>query len=325
MKKPPSPSKKRSRAVNCLALYLLFMFGVASARSNGARGDGIAYLAGLYAAPLACLALGTWFAFRDRRRGAQVVASLLVVLNLGSLVWGFRQAASDRATGRAVQSEIDAMRAGVLEDVAFEGTPRELANRQNERLQQTASRLEASDAEDAAMLGRAMRVVADLVEGPDLDFARVMEDVASARFLDVVYIAENDDMTWQRATADRYREAVTASLEFHRTLGQSAREALQRAGIPEDGIRGMVRGIDSTWPTKQAVFEAHGEVAESYLGLLAFLDEHADALVLDGQGGFDFATAEAGRTYDALIAELGAAEARLQAAIEAHQRAISRA
>ena len=325
---PVKPTEQRSRSTVCLLLFVLFSMGARnSTPASDPTAQDSAYMIGRAigsALPaFICLLLGTYFAFRDRRPVARVISSALVLLFAVGIGTGIQQGLSRNSAGELMISEAATARAGLFADLSGEGTVTEFSDNHDRRLREMAHNLETSGNEDAAVIGRAMRIAADLIREPDLALATTLDKVSNPQFLDVVWMLEHDDLEGQLDLAEEYLEISSEGLVFYQLFSPTLSQALRDADIPKHAIAEFVAGVNRIRPTQLKVYEAHVLVAESYLELITFVAEHPGNVVLYEDGGFDITPEEALAAFYDIHDPMGAAEKQLDAALDAHVAAMN--
>jgi len=309
MKALDSQPEKRSRAAICLLLACMFAFGASRLPSTPTSGaDSAAHAAGAWAPFLVCLALGTYFAFRDRRPVARVISSLWIALILAAVGLGAYEGFQKAAGGIEVDRELSQLRAGLLQDPASDALELEEGSSTSQSLAEASNRLQASTNPHAAEFGRMLAVIGELNRATEQELAAALEATVDIHYLDPAWMADERDFDWRRSAAERVRSAAKEALESQQTFPERARRALLDAGCEESNINAFLRGVRDVSPAVQECLRAQIRLSEAHLALIGFVEQHVESVVLYDDGGFRFSDDELMSAYDLLDGDVLAAE-----------------
>ena len=313
--------RKRSRAGALLLLYLITAGAVG--RSLPGMHETAEKL-GAISVPLGLLCAGCWFAWKDGGWVARMCATVLALLTAGSFAFGVAKGIRHEKAARVVGAEFDKIRAGLAEDAADGSLGPQDARKHRERTQAAAIRMEGSDDAETAALGRVMETMSERTRGVEERLLAALDAVDSERFLKTDAIVTNNDFEWQKATAQEYGAAAKAVIVVHARLPREFERELSNAEIPKDEVAAFMAGFNRTWSLSGRVFHAHVKAATAAGALIAFLEKHDAEIEVAEDGRLNFQSDEDASAYNVLLEQTTTANADVNTAVEALNKAIAK-
>jgi hypothetical protein len=306
--------EKRSRAGICLLLYF---FGSSAVMNSIPAMQSNAEKLGAISVPLAMLAAGCWFAYKDGGRVARSFAAILALVTLGSFGFGVVSGYRSHEAARELDVELTQIRSGMLKDAASTELASDMVQRQADRTRGAAQRMADSKNGETAAVGRAMQAISSLTLGVDQRFGAGVDAVSAPNFWDEIAMLETGDFATTRSILVEYKSASQAAGAFYKNLPTQAEQEIAKSGMDAEYARQMLNGMRKTAPMSVRVFEAHVHSADTYLAAIDFLEAHAASITVSEAGEILFDSENSGEECDVLYQAIDSATERVNAAVDA--------
>jgi len=312
---------RRSRATICLLLFLLSASGATRVISDAPE---LAEKLGALSVPVGLLAAGCWFAYKDGGKAVRIFATVLAVISISSFGFGVIRGYENQQAAREVNAELEQIRSGLLSDSQDDSSASEAARRHQSRTENAARRLQSSKHAETAALGRALESIANLTQASDQRLVDAIDAVGADSFLDVRAMLDVGNFAQQRDTAREYQAAAREACETYGELPAAAEREFAQAGLSDEHLAQVMTGFRKTWPLSLRVFRSHLALADGYLLLIEFVEQHADEIAMNAAGELEFSNDEVGSAYDGVSERVDSAGLQLGESIDALMAAVTK-
>jgi hypothetical protein len=248
---------------------------------------------------------------------AGVWMAVVALTTTGAFGYAVVKGVGHKKPARKADAQVEAVRAGVADESAELGHGPEAARRFRERTLAATARLkESTDAETAA-LGRILERMNERTRATDERLLAALDAVATERFMKIDAMLANKDFAWQRDTAQEYGLAAKAATAVHGRLPQQLEKELSASDMERSAAEAAMSAFNRTWSLSGRVCRAHVLAAKADGALIDFLEKHAAEVEVAADGNLAFATDEGSSAYNKLLEESTAADAEVDAAVEA--------